>query len=70
MNLNLMTFFQETIYGAYVSIYGEDGAYVIHLDDKTKKVFHCVSLNIDRNASAYFNSFRIECIRGINQSQR
>ena len=37
MNLNLMTFSQETVYGAYVSIYGEDGAYVIHLDDKTKK---------------------------------
>ena len=64
-----MAFFQETIYGAYVSIYGEDGAYVINLDDKTNKGVPLCSLNIDRNASAYFNSFRIECITGINQSQ-
>ena len=47
----------------------KDGAYIINLDDKNSKGTHCVTLNIDKNTSAYFDSLGIECIRSINQSQ-
>ena len=40
----------------------KDGEYVINLDDKNSKVIHWVSLVIDRNGAAYFDSFRIEYI--------
>ena len=39
-----------------------DGAYVINLDDLKSKETHSVSLFIDRNTAAYFDSFRIEYI--------
>ena len=35
----------------------KEGAYVINLDDKPSKGFHWVSLFIDRNSPAYFDSF-------------
>ena len=40
----------------------KDGAYVINLDDKNNKGTHWVSLFIDRNTAAYFDSFGIEYI--------
>ena len=40
----------------------KDGSCVINLDDKDSKGTHWVSLFIDRNIAAYFDSFRIEYI--------
>ena len=40
----------------------KDGAYVINLDDKNSKGTQWVSLFIDRNTAAYFDSFGIEYI--------
>ena len=37
----------------------KDVAYVINLDDKNSKGTHWASFLIDRNAAAYFDSFRI-----------
>ena len=40
----------------------KDEAYVTNLDDKKCKISHWVSLSIDRNTTAYFDSFGIEYI--------
>ena len=40
----------------------KDEVYVINLNDKNSKGTHWVSLFIDRNTAAYFDSFRIEYI--------
>ena len=57
MSLDLMAFFQETI---YLKI--KDGAYVINLDDKNSKRTHWISVFIDKKTAVCFDSFRIECI--------
>ena len=57
MNLDLMAFFQETI---YLTI--KDGAYVINLDDKNSKETHRVSLFIDIILVVYFDFFAIKYI--------
>ena len=40
----------------------KDGAYVLNLEDKESKGEYCVSLFIEKNTSAYFDSFGIEYI--------
>ena len=40
----------------------KDGGYVINLDNEKSKGTHWVSLYIDRNTAAYFDSFGIEYI--------
>ena len=40
----------------------KDGEYVISLDDKNSEGTHQVSLIIDKNSAAYFDSFGIEYI--------
>ena len=52
-----MTFFQETIYPKK-----KDQAYVISLNDKNSKGTPWVSLIVDKNVPAYFDSFGIEYI--------
>ena len=57
MNLDLMTFLQETI-----DLELKDGAYVINLTDKNSKGTNQVSLFIDKNAAVYFDAFGNEYI--------
>ena len=58
MNLDLMTFLQETKDLLRI----KDGAYVINLDDKNSKETHWVSPFIDRYTALYFDSFGTEYI--------
>ena len=63
-----MAFFQETIYQKI-----KYGAFVINLNDKNTLETHWVSLLIDKNTTAYFDSFETEYVyssRSIKQNQK